>query len=63
MMRDFAKQFVWTAAMIKGLVAGMADSKDGEAAEEAMQSLVDHIVDEYSIFPAKEYLEESAQAA
>jgi hypothetical protein len=60
MMRDFAKQFVWTAAMVKGLVAGIADSKDGEAAEEAMQTLVDCIADEYSIFPAKEYLEEAA---
>jgi hypothetical protein len=60
MMRDFAKQFVWTAAMVMGLVAGIADSKDGEAAEVAMQTLVDHIADEYSIFPAKEYFEEAA---
>jgi hypothetical protein len=60
MIRDFATQFVWTAAMVKGLVAGIADSKDGEAAEEAMQTLVDCIADEYSIFPAKEYLEEAA---
>jgi hypothetical protein len=60
MMRDFAKQFVWTAAMVKGLVAGMADSKDGEAAEEATQTLVDVIADEYSTFPAKKYLEEAA---
>ena len=60
MMRDFAKQFVWTAAMVKGLVAGIADSKDGEAAEEAMQTLVDCIADEYSIFANKEYLEEAA---
>jgi hypothetical protein len=60
MMRDFAKQFVWTAAMVKGLVAGIADSKDGESAEEAMRALVDCIADEYSIFPAKEYLEEAA---
>ena len=60
MMRDFAKQFVWTTAMVKGLVAGIADSKDGEAAEEALQTLVDCIADEYSIFPAKEYLEEAA---
>jgi len=57
---DFAKQFVWTAAMVKGLVAGIADSKDGEQAEKAMQTLVDCIADEYSIFPAKEYLEEAA---
>src|SRR5262249_39689883 len=57
MMRDFAQQFVWTVPMVKGLVAGIADSKDGEAAEEAMQTLVDCIADEYSIFPAKEYLE------
>jgi hypothetical protein len=60
MMRDFAKQFVWTAAMVKGLVAGIADSKDGEAAEEAMQTLVDCIADEFSIFPAQEYQAEAA---
>ena len=43
--------------MVKGLVAGIGDSKDGEAAEEAMQTLVDCIADEYSIFPAQELSE------
>jgi hypothetical protein len=57
MMRDFAKQFVWTSAMVKGLIAGIADSKDGEAAEKALQSLVDAIAEEYSIFPAAELAE------
>ena len=28
MMRDFAKQFAWTSAMAKGLVTGIASSKD-----------------------------------
>jgi hypothetical protein len=32
MMRDFAKQFVWTGAMVKGLIAGIADNKNGEQA-------------------------------
>src|SRR5262249_28788678 len=61
MMRDFAKQFVWTSAMVKGLIAGIADSKDGEAAEKALQTLVDAIAEEYSIFPAAE-LAEAAQS-
>ena len=33
MMRDFAKQLVWTSAMVKGLIAGIAESKDAEQAE------------------------------
>jgi hypothetical protein len=57
MMRDFARQFVWTAAMVKGLVAGIGDSKDGEAAEQALQAMVDEIAEEYSIFPAQELAE------
>jgi hypothetical protein len=57
MMRDFAKQFVWTSAMVKGLIAGIADSKDGEAAEKALQTMVDAIAEEYSIFPAAELSE------
>jgi hypothetical protein len=60
MMRDFAKQFVWTAAMVKGLVAGIGDSKDGQAAEEALQAMVDEIAEEYSIFPAAELAAEKA---
>ena len=59
MMRDFAKQFVWTDAMVKGLVAGMADSNDAESAQEAFQTLVDTIGDEYGIYPKSE-LEEAA---
>jgi hypothetical protein len=57
MMRDFARQFVWTAEMVKGLVAGIGDSKDGEAAEQALQAMVDEIAEEYSIFPAAELKE------
>ena len=59
MMRDFAKQFVWTDAMVKGLVAGMADSNDAESAQEAFQTLVNVIGDEYGIYPESE-LEEAA---
>src|SRR5262249_38089529 len=57
MMRDFAKQFVWTSAMVKGLIAGIAESKDGERAEQALQELSDSIAEEYSIFPASELAE------
>jgi hypothetical protein len=31
-MREFVRQFVWTTAMVKGLIAGMAESKDGALA-------------------------------
>ena len=41
----------------QGLVAGIADSKDGEAAEQALQAMVDEIAEEYSIFPAQELAE------
>jgi hypothetical protein len=41
MMRGFAKQFVWTAAMVKGLIAGIAGSKDGGAAGQALHDMVD----------------------
>jgi hypothetical protein len=51
---QFAKELVWTSAMVKGLLAGIADSKDGENAENALQELVDAIAEEYSIFPASE---------
>ena len=43
MMRDFAKQFVWSAAMVKGLIAGIAESKDAEQAEAIFQQIVDSI--------------------
>src|SRR5437588_6483549 len=61
MMRDFAKQFVWTAAMVKGLIAGIAESKDAEQAEAIFQHIVDTIADEYSIFPANETDEEETE--
>jgi hypothetical protein len=51
---QFAKELVWTSAMVKGLLAGIASSKDGESAENALQELVDAIAEEYSIFPASE---------
>jgi hypothetical protein len=38
MMRDFARQFVWTTAMVKGLIAGMAESKDAEQANAHSQA-------------------------
>jgi hypothetical protein len=60
MMRDFAKEFVWTAAMVKGLIDGIASSEDAEAAQEAMQVMVDTIGDEYGIYPASEVEKEAA---
>src|SRR5262249_24500553 len=62
MIRDFAKQCVWTVPMVKGLIDGIARSKDAEAAQEAIQALVDTIGDEYGIFPESEY-EEAKTAA
>src|SRR5262249_38546744 len=59
MMCDFAKELVWTVAMAKGLVDGIANSKDAESAQEAMQALVNVIADEYSIYPESE-LEDAA---
>src|SRR5262249_52011968 len=59
MMRDFAKELVWTDAMVKGLIDGIANSKDAVSAHEAMQTLVNTIADEYSIYPESE-LEEAA---
>jgi hypothetical protein len=32
MMRDIGEQFVWTAAMVKGQIATIADTRDGEQA-------------------------------
>jgi len=61
MMRDFAKQFVWSAAMVKGLIAGIAESKDAEQAEAIFQQIVDSIADEYSIFPTSETEEEESE--
>jgi hypothetical protein len=56
-MADFAKRVDWTMAAIKGLVAGIADGKNGDKAEQALQNLVDNIAEEYSIFPASELAE------
>jgi len=56
-MCGFAKELVWTTAMVKGLVAGIADSQDGARAEEALQELVNAIADQYSIFPESELTE------
>jgi hypothetical protein len=53
----FAKELVWTSAMVKGLLAGIAESKDGERAEQSLQELVDAVAEEYSIFPASELSE------
>jgi hypothetical protein len=50
-MVDFAKRIHWTAAAVKGLVAGIADGKD---ADKALQVMVDTIGDEYGIFPESE---------
>jgi hypothetical protein len=54
---QFAKELVWTSAMVKGLLAGIASSKDGESAENALQAMTDEIAEEYSIFPASELAE------
>jgi hypothetical protein len=59
MVKGFAQEFVWSAAMVKGLIDGIANSKDAEKAQEALQLIVDTIGEEYSIFPQSE-LEEAA---
>ena len=53
-MMDFAKRFHWNAAAVKGLIAGIADGKDAEKAQQSLQDLVDNIGEEYGIFPASE---------
>jgi hypothetical protein len=45
-VREFAKLIAWTAPTIKGLVAGIGDTKDSE---EMLQVLVDTVEAEYSI--------------
>ena len=62
MMRDFAKQFVWTDAMVKGLIDGIANSKDAESAQQAMQMMVNVIGEEYSLYPDSEYSAEAEAA-
>jgi hypothetical protein len=57
---EFAKQFVWTSAMVKGLLEGIAHSKDAEAADKAMQTIVDTIADEYGVYPSQEVEEKEA---
>jgi hypothetical protein len=54
---QFAKEQVWTSAMVKGLLAGIANSKDAESAVQALQVLVDDIAEEYSIYPESELAE------
>jgi hypothetical protein len=54
---QFAKELVWTGAMVKGLLAGIANSKDAESAVRALQVLVDDIGEEYSIYPESELAE------
>jgi hypothetical protein len=54
---QFAKELVWTSAMVKGLLAGIANSKDAESAVQALQVLVDDIGEEYSIYPDSELAE------
>ena len=57
MLRDFAQKLTWTVAMAKGLVDGIASSQDPESAQEALQTLVDTIGEEYGIFPESELKE------
>jgi hypothetical protein len=54
-VREFAKLIAWTAPTIKGLVAGIGDTKDSE---EMLQVLVDTVEAEYSI--VADELEEAA---
>jgi hypothetical protein len=54
---QFAKELVWTSAMVKGLLAGIANSKDAESAVQALQVLVDDVGEEYSIYPESELAE------
>jgi hypothetical protein len=54
MLKQFAEQFVWTAPMVKGLLDGIANSKDAAAGERALQLIVDTIGEEYSIYPQSE---------
>jgi hypothetical protein len=53
-MSAFARQLVWTTAMVKGLLDGIADSADADRAQEALQELVNNIGEEYGIFPQSE---------
>jgi hypothetical protein len=63
LLAGFAKQLVWTNAMVKGLLDGLADSQDADSAQEALQTIVDTIGDEYGIFPRSELETEKEQAA
>src|SRR5262249_50549556 len=62
MLQGFAKQLVWTNPMVKGLIDGIADSKDADSAQEVMQTIVDTIGEEYGIYPQSE-LETEKEAA
>jgi len=56
-MMEFAKRLPWNAAMVKGLVAGIAEMKDAEKAQKALQELVNAIGDDYGIFADSELSE------
>jgi hypothetical protein len=56
-MMDFAKRLAWNSPMVKGLVAGIAEMKDAEAAQKALQELVNAIGDDYGIFADSELSE------
>ena len=60
MLAGFAKQLVWTNAMVKGLLDGLADSQDADSAQEALQTIVDTIGEEYGIYPQSELDKEAA---
>jgi hypothetical protein len=63
MLKGFAETLIWTAPMVKGLIAGIALGKDGKDAEggtEALQLIVDVIGEEYSIYPSDEVEKEEA---
>jgi hypothetical protein len=56
-MMDFAKRLACNSAMVKGLVAGIAEMKDAEAAQKALQELVNAVGDDYGIFADAELSE------
>jgi len=60
MLAGFARQLVWTNPMVKGLLDGLADSQDADSAQEALQTIVDTIGEEYGIYPQSELEEKEA---
>jgi hypothetical protein len=57
---EFAKRLPWNSSMVKGVVAGIADMKDAESAQRALQEFVNVIGDEYGIFADAELREQAA---